>query len=246
VCYDNAASKRLPLPNPTFDCHGGDRWYSAVRDGNAGMRCKVALMSQSRHKDKDTSLTLMMRVQQNPADSRAWDEFVKRYEPMIRAWCVRWGAQASDADDLAQQVLLKLLTAMKSFRPDPKSSFRGWLKAVTHNAWLDLVRRPKVGQAIAGLDAIADSSDALADLEKEMTQAAERELLELAMSRVRERVKPNTWEAFRLTSIENLSGADAAMKLALPVSSVFVAKHRVMKLLEDEVRKLKAGRSEDG
>jgi RNA polymerase sigma factor (sigma-70 family) len=183
-----------------------------------------------------------MRVQQNPADSQAWDEFVKRYQPLIRTWCVKWGAQASDADDLAQQVLLKLLTAMKSYRPDPKASFRGWLKAVTHNAWRDLARRPKVGQAATGLDALADSSDALADLEKEMTQAAERELLDLAMSRVQERVKANTWEAFRLTSIENLSGADAAKQLDMPVSSVFVAKHRVMKLLEEEVKKLKRGR----
>jgi RNA polymerase sigma-70 factor (ECF subfamily) len=199
-------------------------------------------MAKHPEKDKDTSLTLMMRVQQNPADPRAWDEFVKRYEPMIRTWCVRWGAQASDADDLAQQVLLKLLTAMKSYKPDPKASFRGWLKAVTHNAWRDFARRPKAGHGAGGLDAIPDSADALADLEKEMHEAFDRELLELAMKRVEERVKPNTWEAFRLTSIDNLSGADAAEKLDVPVSSVFVAKHRVMKLLEDEVRKLKGGR----
>jgi len=206
----------------------------------AAPKCKVALMSKS--SDKDTSLTLMMRVQQNPADPRAWDDFVERYQPMIRAWCVRWGSQACDAADVAQQVLLKLLTAMKSYRPDPRASFRGWLKTVTHNAWRDFARRPKNGQGAAGLDAIADSSDALADLEKEMQQAFERELLELAMHRVEERVKPNTWQAFRLTSIENLSGAQAAERLDVPVSSVFVAKHRVLKLLEAEVKKLRRGR----
>jgi len=196
----------------------------------------------SKSPDKDTSLTLMMRVQQDPADPRAWDDFVERYQPMIRAWCVRWGSQPCDADDVTQQVLLKLLSAMKQFRHEPGSGFRGWLKTVTHNAWLDFARRPKNGQDAAGLDAIADSSDALADLEKEMQQAFERELLELAMRRVEERVKPNTWQAFRLTSIEDLSGAEAAERLGLPVSAVFVAKHRVLKLLEAEVRRLKAGR----
>ena len=45
----------------------------------------------------------------------AWNEFVERYQPMIRAWCLRWGSQPSDADDVAQQVLLKLLTAMKQY-----------------------------------------------------------------------------------------------------------------------------------
>ena len=63
----------------------------------------------SKSPDKDTSLTLIMRVQQNPADLQAWDKFVQRYHPIIRAWCLRWGSQPSDADDVAQQVLLKLL-----------------------------------------------------------------------------------------------------------------------------------------
>ena len=62
--------------------------------------CTNGLMSRS--PDQDTSLTLMMRVQQDPADPRAWDEFVRRYQPMIRAWCLKWGAQSFDADDVAQ------------------------------------------------------------------------------------------------------------------------------------------------
>ena len=59
---------------------------------------------------------------------------------MIRALCLKWGLQPSDADDVAQQVLLKLLTAMKKYRYDSTASFRGWLKTVTHNAWIDFVR----------------------------------------------------------------------------------------------------------
>jgi RNA polymerase sigma-70 factor (ECF subfamily) len=72
-----------------------------------------------------------------------------------------------------------------------------------------------------------------------MEGAYERELLELAMQRVKPKVKPINWDAFRLTSIENLSGAAAAGRLGISVSNVFVAKHRVMKLLEEEVRVLR-------
>jgi RNA polymerase sigma-70 factor (ECF subfamily) len=196
----------------------------------------------SKNPDNDTSLTLMMRVQQDPADPAAWNEFVRRYQPMIRAWCLRWGSQSSDADDVAQQVLLKLMSAMKSYRCDSNASFHGWLKTVTHNAWIDFVRRPRASPAPDWIDSIADSSDALEDLERQMEQAYERELLELAMKRVEPRVKPMTWEAFRLTSIENLSGAEAAARQGQPVSNVFVAKHRVMKLLEEEVRYLRGDR----
>ena len=194
---------------------------------------------------KDTSLTLMMRVQQDPADPRAWDEFVERYHPTIRGWCLRWGSQPSDADDVAQQVLIKLLGAIKKYHHDPAHGFRGWLKTVTHNAWLDFVgsRRRAPGQDGGRLASIADSHDALADLEKQMENAFEQELLELAMRRVEERVKPTTWEAFRLTHVEHLSGAEAARRLNIPASQVFVAKHRVVKLLKEEVRRLKAKRS---
>ena len=56
------------------------------------------------------------------------------------------------------------------------------------------------------------------------------------MHRIKGRVKPATWEAFQLTAIEGLSGADAAHKLGIPVAHVFVAKHRVQKMLQEEVR----------
>ena len=75
-----------------------------------------------------------------------------------------------------------------------------------------------------------------------MQRAFENELLALAMRRVQARVKPSTWEAFRLTAIENLQGVEAAARLNMEVSNVFVHKHRVMKLLEAEVSILKVER----
>jgi RNA polymerase sigma factor (sigma-70 family) len=198
----------------------------------------------STKRDNDTSLTLMMRIQQNPTDGQAWEEFVDRYQPMIRDWCLKWGSQASDAEDVAQEVLLKLLTAMKRFHYDPGRSFRAWLKTVTHNAWNDFIssQRLKSADDPDRFDSIVDSRDALADLEKQMEDAFDRELLELAMRRVEKRVKPSSWEAFRLTAIENHSGVEAAQQLHIPVAHVFVAKQRVQKMLEEEVRILRRER----
>ena len=119
--------------------------------------------------NKETSGTLMMRIQEDPADRGAWDRFVELYQPMIRDWCLRWGSQPADAEDVAQQVLLKLLTAMKNYRRLAGSGFRGWLKTVTHNAWLDFVdSRHNSAQYPGSIDSITDSNDALADLEAEM------------------------------------------------------------------------------
>jgi RNA polymerase sigma-70 factor (ECF subfamily) len=193
--------------------------------------------------NKQTSGTLMMRIQEDPADRAAWDRFVELYQPMIRDWCLRWGSQPADAEDVAQQVLLKLLTAMKNYRRLAGSGFRGWLKTVTHNAWVDLVNsRRNAAQYSGSIDSITDSNDALADLEAEMQRAFENELLALAMSRVEARVKPSTWEAFRLTAIEDMQGVEAAARLNMEVSNVFVHKHRVMKLLEAEIERLRTER----
>jgi RNA polymerase sigma-70 factor (ECF subfamily) len=194
--------------------------------------------------DKNTSLTLMMRVQQDPADPQAWNEFVERYQPIIRGWCLRWGSQPSDADDVAQQVLVRLLGAIKKYHYNPAPGFRGWLKTVTRNAWLDFIgsRPHTAGEVHEHLGSIADSHDALLDLENQMENAFEQELLELAMRRVEKRVKPATWEAFRLTHVEKLSGTEAAERLKVPASQVYVAKHRVVKLLKEELQSLKAER----
>ena len=64
------------------------------------------------------------------------------------------------------------------------------------------------------------------------------------MARVRLRVAPQTWEAFRLTALEGLSGAEAAQRIPMQVAQVFVAKRRVQKMLSSEVAKLE-GRDED-
>jgi RNA polymerase sigma factor (sigma-70 family) len=221
------------------------RWLPACAAAGVGYSPALEheVRSMATSPKQDTSLTLMMRVQEDPADPRAWDEFVKRYQPMIRSWCLKWGSQPADADDVAQQVLIKLLTAMKQYRRQAGSGFRGWLKTVTHNAWLDFVTSRRISAPYPdSINSISDSSDAFVDLENQMERAFEHELLELAMRRVERRVKPATWDAFRLTAIDNLPGVDVARRLKMDVANVFVHKHRVLKLLEEEVTILKEDR----
>jgi RNA polymerase sigma factor (sigma-70 family) len=192
-------------------------------------------------RDTDTSVTLLERIQVNPDDPEAWRLFVERYQPRIRRWCLTWGMQDSDADDVAQEVLVKLFAALRKFRYDPDGSFRAWLKTVTQHAWSDFLaaRRKDPGHLAGSISQVADSAEARSDLERHLEEAFDRELLDLAMHRIKARVKPATWDAFHLTAIEGLSGAAAAEKLGMAVAHVFVAKHRVQKMLQEEVRLLK-------
>ena len=195
-------------------------------------------------READTSMTLLERLQKDPGDPQAWNVFVERYQPRIRSWCLTWGLQASDADDVAQEVLVKLFAAMSKFQYDPARSFRAWLKTVTKHAWCDFLaaRKRDPGRNAGPIDTIADSADAQSDLERQIEDGFDAELLDMAMHRVRKRVKTGTWEAFHLTAVEGLSGADAAQKLQIPVAHVFVAKNRVQKMLQEEARILRNGK----
>ena len=84
------------------------------------------------------------------------------------------------------------------------------------------------------------SIEARDDLLRQLDQAFDRELLDAAVARVRLRVAANTWEAFRLTAQEGLSGAAAAARIGMQVAQVYVARRRVQALLAEEIRRIEA------
>ena len=65
------------------------------------------------------------------------------------------------------------------------------------------------------------------------------------VARVRLRVQPRTWQAFHLLAVEGRSGAEAAERLGMKVATAFVARSKVQKMIQDEVRKLE-GRGPEG
>ena len=191
--------------------------------------------------DSRTSASLLGRLSTDPGDAAAWEQFVHRYGPRLLQWCSHWGLQDADAQDVTQNVLLMVARQMRTFRYDPERSFRGWLKTVTRGAWskfLESQRRAGQGSGDSSvLDRVA-TVEAGDDLVRKIEEEYDRELLEAASARVRLRVDPQTWEAFRLLAFEGVSGADAAQRLGMKVGAVFVAKSRVQKMLQETIRAL--------
>ncbi|MFO0950530.1 MAG: sigma-70 family RNA polymerase sigma factor [Isosphaeraceae bacterium] len=61
-----------------------------------------------------------------------WAAFRKRYEDVIIHWCLRRGMSRENAEDLTQEVLLKIFERLPTYDP-AKGRFRGWLKKVVDN-----------------------------------------------------------------------------------------------------------------
>jgi RNA polymerase sigma-70 factor (ECF subfamily) len=191
-----------------------------------------------------TSTNLLDRLRQAPTDQAAWEQFVDRYGPRIHAWCRHWGLQDADAEDVAQDVLLRLAEKMRTFHYDPEGSFRGWLKTLTHHAWYDFVRKQQRAGRGSGDTEILErlqTVEAREDLVQRLGQEFDRELLEEAEARVRLRVAPRAWDAFRLLALEGWSGARAAAWLHMSVAAAFVARSKVQRQLVAELQRLEAG-----
>jgi RNA polymerase sigma-70 factor (ECF subfamily) len=194
---------------------------------------------------KDSSLrtraSLLLRLRQAPPDQDSWAEFVDRYGRQIHAWCQRWGLQEADAQDVTQTVLLQLASALRSFSYDPTLRFRAWLKTLTHHAWSDFLRacRPAdKGSGDSGVQAVLDNVQARDELTQRLQETFDQELLEVAAAQVRSRVEAQSWEAYRLTALEGLSGSLAAARLGMQVGTVYKAKSRVHAMLQETLRQL--------
>src|SRR6516225_6347994 len=191
-----------------------------------------------------TRATLLARLRRDPTDQAAWGEFVEHYGRHIYRWCRHWKLQDADAEDVTQDILLKLAQKFRDFAYDPARSFRGWLKTVAHHAWRDFADSPGRARAAAGDSQVWElmqTLEAREDLVGKLEEAFDLELLEAAKVRVRLRVAPHTWEAFRLVALENRPVAEVAARVNMQVAMVYVAKSKVQKMLREEIGKLERG-----
>jgi RNA polymerase sigma-70 factor (ECF subfamily) len=150
--------------------------------------------------------------------------------------------QDADAEDVAQDILMKLARKLRDFAYNPKSSFRGWLKTIAHHAWRDFVDGRTLARPIADekIWEQLQSVEAREDLIHKLEEAFDYELLEAAKIQVRLRVAPHTWEAFRLVAMEGRPVTEVAAAVHMQVAMVYVAKSKVQKMLQEEIQKLEA------
>jgi RNA polymerase sigma-70 factor (ECF subfamily) len=180
-------------------------------------------------------------------NQQAWARFLEQYQPTIYRWALRWRLQAADAEDVTGRVLARLITAMTTFRYDPTQRFRARLKTVVNNAvqdfLRDLGRRP--GARGSGdsdvqqcLEQIESPTDTLVQELHDSFQAKMNEA-EQIMERVRQRVTPENWQIFWLTTVEGRPSQEVAAQFGKSVAAVYMAKNRIVKMLQAEGDKLR-------
>ena len=76
---------------------------------------------------ENTSASLLDQLRRSD-QSDSWDRWLTLYGPLLRRWLLQYEVQASDADDLVQDVLLAVANGIKQFEHRGHvGAFRGWL-----------------------------------------------------------------------------------------------------------------------
>jgi RNA polymerase sigma-70 factor, ECF subfamily len=88
-----------------------------------------------------TRSTLLVRIR-DPADAKAWGEFVALYQPLLTAYVRRRGLDQEDVCDVVQDVFARLVKALPEFSlARQRGRFRTWLWQVCQSALCDWARR---------------------------------------------------------------------------------------------------------
>ena len=186
----------------------------------------------------ETSLSLLDRVRKS-ADSESWDRLVGLYTPLLKRWLGRYEIQHSDADDIVQEVLAAVVNDLPKFQHSQRAgAFRSWLRAILVNRvrgfWRSRKYRP-IATGTSGLDKrLQQLQDDASDLSRIWDREHDEQVMKQLMEAVRPQFEPKTWEAFRHQVIDGQRADAVAQQLGMSLSSVYMAKSRVLSALRRE------------
>ena len=157
-------------------------------------------------------------------DQEAFALLVHRMMPLIHDQVRRIGAVGLEDEDLAQEALMGLLAAVRTYRPDGGAAFTTYATTCIRNRLLSVARRhgPRVDH-----EQPLEESDDLPDTVVDPTlQVQEREALNGLLSRLQSRLTPLEYRVL-LLRLSDCSYAEIAARLGITVKAVDNAIQRI-------------------
>lgn len=159
-------------------------------------------------------------------DAQAWQQLVISQHRRIYAICYRFTGSSSDAEDLTQDVFLKLYKNLSSFDLQ-KGSFQTWITTLARNLLVDHFRRTRLDRASDSLDATFDGeadgptmADRLADSRQSQEQHFAGLELKVRIQDALKQLSPELREAVILRDLEDMDYKEIAQVLRIPEGTV--------------------------
>lgn len=195
-----------------------------------------------------TRKSLIARLD-NWEDQRTWDEFYKTYWRLIYAVGMKAGLRSEEAFDVVQETILSIAKQSKKNMYDPeKGSFKSWLMNMTRWRINDQFRKRKKdtamsvsewgdeGRKTSIIDSVEDTK--AGTLERLWEVEWKKNLADAALARVKAQVSPKQYQIFDCYVIREWDAEKVRKHLDVSMSQVYLAKHRVGKILKKELARL--------
>jgi RNA polymerase sigma-70 factor (ECF subfamily) len=159
-------------------------------------------------------------------DASAWAEIVREYHRRIYNLCYRFTNSADDAQDLTQDVFIRVYRTLASYDVE-KGAFSTWLTTLTRNLLVDHFRRSKQDRVTDSIDAgLREEEDSVALSERledpgptpdqRLASKETQRLVQQALARL----SPELREAVILRDLQDMDYKEIAQVLRIPEGTV--------------------------
>lgn len=184
-------------------------------------------------RDTAQSMEALMASLAETGDRRAFAALFSHFAPRVKGFLMKGGASPDEAEDVAQEVMVKVLHKAKLFDKS-KASAATWIFTIARNARIDALRRSAKPDLDPNEPMLAPEEAPRADFICELKDRSAR--IRAAM----EKLPAEQQEAMRLHFFEDEAHSAIAERLNLPLGTVKsrlrLAIDKMRSALEDDLR----------
>jgi RNA polymerase sigma-70 factor (ECF subfamily) len=152
-------------------------------------------------------------------EDSAWEALLRDYTRKIYNLCYRFTGRVEEAEDVTQEVFIKVFQTLKSYDA-AQGSFSTWLNRVARNHLVDHYRRTRKDRVTSSLEDELPAAEQKPSPHMEPTGQVEsrerRETLQLAL----DKLSPDLREAVILRDLHDLDYEEIALVLKVPQGTV--------------------------
>lgn len=182
--------------------------------------CPAAISGQRNLVERSLDLDSNLVSRCLSGDETAWEELVRLHTRRVYGLCYRFTNSSSEAQDLTQEVFLRVFRTIRTFRA-PEGSFTTWLTRLTRNLLIDHYRRTRqerVTDSIEGQLPIIEEEGAAASARPDQALAG-RETSDILQAAL-QKLSPDLREAVILRDLQEMEYKEIAAVLAIPEGTV--------------------------
>jgi RNA polymerase sigma factor (sigma-70 family) len=194
-----------------------------------------------------TRKSLLSRIK-NWEDNASWRDFFETYWKLIYSVALKAGLTDAEAQDVVQETVLSVAKSIGQFKYDPAvCSFKTWLMQVSRRRIANQFERrrrhplpPDIRREESSetplLERLPDTAGG--GLEGIWEAEWQKNLMDAAIRRVKRRVAIEQYQMFDFYVLKGWPVRKVAKTLGVTVGHVYVAKHRISRLIKKEVEQL--------